>query len=523
LRTLRPLIAAILVLAAFPSSALASSTQESTFQDDPMLVYGTVEQMNSTLDTLQSFGVDRIRVSVFWRNVAPANDQVQKPSFDPTDPAQYPPEHWAPYDRLIQGALSRGIFVNLNITSPVPRWAATESPRPDLQKTFGPSPDEFGKFVKAVGTRYSGTYEGLPRVDYWSIWNEPNQAGWLTPQWSPDPRNAKKQIDAAPATYRKLLAAAWQNLADSGHGTDTILVGETAPQGTQTDKGLSRSIDALKFIRRLYCLDDNLNLLKGGDAHFRDCPGDIPTFVAQNPALFHATGYAHHPYALLTPPGRSSKWQDWVSISDLGRLSHELTRIYLRYGQKMQSKRGVPLYLTEYGYQTKPDPLAKIVTFSKQAAWLNQAEYIAYKNPNVRTLSQFLLVDDAPDPGETNPQLKWRTFQSGLQLLGGPRKLSYKAYITPIFLTKTQLRRGRSTTVFGLLRPAQATSTQTVQVQFRPRGAKRWQTRARVTVAGPQHYFQKRLTVTRAGSVRILWSNAGRPVASRAVTVTTLR
>jgi hypothetical protein len=523
LRTLCPLIAAILVLAAFPSFALASSTQESMFQDDPMLIYGSAEQMNSTLDTLQALGVDRIRVSVFWFNVAPANDQVQKPSFDATDPAQYPAEHWVPYDRLIQAALSRGIFVNLNITSPVPRWAATESPRPDLQKTFGPSPDEFGKFVKAIGTRYSGTYEGLPRVDYWSIWNEPNQAGWLTPQWSPDPRNAKKQVDAAPTTYRKLLAAAWQNLADSGHGTDTILIGETAPQGTQTDKGLSRSIDALRFLRRLYCLDDNLNLLKGGDAHVRECPGDIPTFVAQNPALFHATGYAHHPYALLTPPGRSSKWQDWVSISDLGRLSHELTRIYLRYGQKMQSKRGVPLYLTEYGYQTKPDPVAKIVTFSKQAAWLNQAEYIAFKNPNVRALSQFLLVDDAPDPNETSLQLKWRTFQSGLQLLGGPRKLSYKGYITPIFLTRTRLRRGSATTVFGLLRPAQATSSQNVQVQFRPRGAKRWQTRARVTVAGPQHYFQKRLTLTRDGSVRILWRNAGRPVASRAVTVTTVR
>jgi hypothetical protein len=184
----------------------------------------------------------------------------------------------------------------------------------------------------------------------------------------------------------------------------------------------------------------------------------------------------------------------------------------------------VPLYLTEYGYQTKPDPfVAKVVSFNTQAAWLNQAEYITYKNPNVRALSQFLLVDDAPDPNETNPQLKWRTFQSGLQLLGGTRKLSYKGYITPIFLTKTQLRPGSATTVFGLLRPAQAASTQNVQVQFRPRGAKRWQTRARVTVAGPQHYFQKRLTVTRAGSVRILWRNAGRPVASRAVTVTTVR
>ena len=522
--SLRPIIAAILVLAAFPSLALASRTQESMFQDDPMLVYGTPEEMTSTLDTLQSFGVDRIRVSVFWRIVAPANDQLSKPDFDATDPAQYPAENWERYDRLISAALARGILVNLNFTSPVPRWAASESPRADIQQTFGPNAEEFGRFVRAVGTRYSGSYAGLPRVDYWSIWNEPNQAGWLTPQWGPDPRNARKFVDAAPASYRHLVAAAWQGLADSGHGSDTVLIGETAPQGQQRRRDLTQSIDALKFIRRLYCLDDNLNLLKGGEAQVRDCPGDVATFVAQNPALFHASGYAHHPYALLTPPGRPSTWPDWVSMSDLRALSRELLRIYQRYGQKPQSKRGVPLYLTEYGYQTAPDPFVKgVVTFNKQAAWINQAEYIAFKNPNVRALSQFLLVDDAPVPGETAPALKWRTFQSGLQLLAGRRKLSYKAYITPIYLKQTRLRRGRSTTVFGMLRAAAPTARVRVQIQFRPRGAKRWQTQKRITVGGPRHYFEARLRLTRRGYVRIFWTNGARPTASRPVAVTVTR
>ena len=49
------------MLAAFPSFALASSTQESTFQDDPMLIYGTAEQMNSTLDTLDTGDADAAR------------------------------------------------------------------------------------------------------------------------------------------------------------------------------------------------------------------------------------------------------------------------------------------------------------------------------------------------------------------------------------------------------------------------------------------------------------------------------
>ena len=522
--SLRPIIAAILVLAAFPSFASASRMQESTFQDDPMLVYGTEEQMTSTLDTLQSFGVDRIRISVFWALIAPANDQPQKPGFDATDPAQYPAANWERYDRLIQAALARGIPVNLNFTSPVPRWAAGEAPRADIQETFGPNPEEFGQFVRAVGTRYSGTYNGLPRVDYWSVWNEPNQAGWLTPQWGPDPRNSRKWVDSAPGLYRKLLQNAWQALADTGHGTDTILVGETAPQGERNDKNITQSIDALKFIRRLYCLDDNLNILRGSNARVRDCPGDSASFVAQNPALFRATGFAHHPYALLTPPGRRSSWPDWVSMADLKNLSRELSRIYRRYGQRTQTSRGVPLYLTEYGYQTKPDPfVANVVTFSRQAAWINQAEYMAYKNPNVRTLSQFLLIDDAPVADEKNERLAYRTFQSGLQLLTGKRKPSYKAYMTPIFVKQQRVRRGRSTGVFGMLRPAATTARVRANIQFRARGAKRWRTRKRVTVGGPRHYFETRVTVPATGYLRIAWRHGSRTLTSRNASVTATR
>jgi hypothetical protein len=524
-KPLRSLILAVLVLATLPSLALASKTQESTFQDDPRLVYGTPEQMTATLDTLKGFGVDRIRVSVFWDIIAPATDQLQKPAFDAADPAQYPADHWTRYDTLIREAQSRGLLVNLNFTSPVPRWASTESPRADLQRTFNPNPEEFGNFVRAVGTRYSGTYNGLPRVDYWSIWNEPNQAGWLTPQWSPDPRNAKSQVDAAPSIYRNLVAHGWQGLADTGHGTDTILIGETAPQGQGQKKGIAESIDALKFIRRLYCVDNNLNLLKGGQASLRNCPGDVASFVAANPGLFRASGYAHHPYALLSPPGRKSRFSDWVSMADLSALSRELTRIYQRYGQKTQSRRGVPLYLTEYGYQTRPDPITR-VSFNQQAAYINQAEYMAYRNPNVRAVNQFLLVDDDTVEGvdpKKNPSLAWRTFQSGLELLTGKRKPSYKAYVTPIVVKQQRVRRGRSTGIFGALRPAEAGVAVRARIQFRSRNGKTWKTRKTITVGGPRHYFETRVTVPSTGYLRIAWSNAGRTLTSRAANVTATR
>jgi hypothetical protein len=497
------------------------------FQDDPMLVYGTPEQRENTLNQLQAFGVDRIRVSVFWSILAPANMAKQKPNFDATDPAGYQKPVWDKYDALIRSALAHGILVNLNITSPIPRWAAGDAPasRQDLQQNWGPNPDEFGKFVAAVGKRYSGSYEGLPRVDYWSIWNEPNQAGWLTPQWAPDPRNPRRKVESAPAVYRSLVAAGWQALAATGHGTDTILVGETAPQGLQKSRGVSRSIDALRFIRRLYCLDDNLNLLKGTSAEIRACPQNNPAqFVAQNPALFHATGWGHHPYDMLSPPARRATPPDWVTMANLGDLSRELRRIYARYGQKTQTTRGVPLYLTEYGYQTSPDPTH--ISFSQQAAFLNEAEYIASRNPNVRTLSQFLLVDDAPDPAfsvKTQPRLAWRTFQTGLTLLNGKRKPAYRAYITPLFIKTPRVRRGRPVALFGMLRAAGPTARPKVALQWRPKSGKRWRTRRTITVGGPRHYFNTKLSVPATGYVRLRWVNGRKALASRAAAVTVTR
>ncbi|MBA3327776.1 MAG: cellulase family glycosylhydrolase, partial [Solirubrobacterales bacterium] len=514
---LRLLTAAALLCAALPSAAVASPSQESMFQDDPQLVYGAPEQVEQTLDRLAALGVDRLRISVFWQLVAPDDQSARKPAFDAADPAAYPPRNWERYDRLVRGAKARGIGVNFNLTSPIPRWAASESPREDIQKTFGPSASEFGQFVRAVGTRYSGTYAGLPRVDYWSVWNEPNQAGWLTPQWSNDPRDPKRQIEVAPHTYRGLVAAAHTALADTGHGTDTFLIGETAPKGQQDKRGITQSIDPLRFLRSVYCLDNNLQFFRGTSAEVRGCPQSEPakTLVAQNPGLFRSTGYAHHPYELLLAPTRESSAPDWVTIADLGDLSRELRRIYQRYGQAMPERRGVPLYLTEYGYQTKPDPLS--VSFARQAAYINQSDYIAFRNPLVRAVSQFLLVDDAPVPGvdpRKNPRDAYLTFQSGLRTLGGKPKPSQRAYRTPLHVVDARIRPGARARVFGQVRPARAAQRERVRIQWRRKGSKRWRTLATRTVSGPQHFLNVRLRVPASGALRLRWQDGRRPVVS---------
>jgi len=55
-----------LLLVVLPSAASASAGQESTFQDDNLLLFRGAETTTRTLDTLRGLGVDRVRVSVFW-------------------------------------------------------------------------------------------------------------------------------------------------------------------------------------------------------------------------------------------------------------------------------------------------------------------------------------------------------------------------------------------------------------------------------------------------------------------------
>lgn len=138
------LLCCLVGLAVAPGMAGASARQESTFQDDNLLVYAEPAAVGRTLDQLAGLGVDRLRVSVFWAVVAPAPKSQEKPAgFDGADPAAYPAGSWDRYDTLLRLAAARGLAVNFNVTSPAPAWATGSlAGRPDLDKNFTPDPQE---------------------------------------------------------------------------------------------------------------------------------------------------------------------------------------------------------------------------------------------------------------------------------------------------------------------------------------------------------------------------------------------
>jgi hypothetical protein len=557
------LLICLLALALTPAVATATAGQESGFQDDNSLIFNTTAGTTKTLDTLRELGVDRIRVSVFWATVAPQSDAQARPAFDATDPAAYPPGSWSRYDQVVRLARARGIDVNFNITSPAPLWATGDAPRPDIAKTWQPDAQEFARFVQAVGTRYGGGYRApisttvrggravprqspplcvllnncppaepapgtpgggaadqpLPRVSYWSIWNEPNQPGWLTPQWTTT--STGSLVEAAPRLYRDLVDGAFTGLQASGHGKDTILVGETAPKGLN-QRGPTRAIKALRFVRALYCVDARLRPLLGTSAEQRGCPvtGDATAFPKAHPGLFAATGYAHHPYELTFAPDVRPKDRDYVTIANLPALSTTLRSIYARYGRRTAA--GPPLYLTEFGYNTNP-PNRAGVTLREQAAYLNQAEFIARSSSRVRSLTQFLLLDDAQRPGRDGTTGTSATFQTGLAFIDGRRKPSFAAYELPVWLPRTSVRRRGTLRVWGLVRPARSLGgkVQRVTISLTSGGTRR--TLATVSTRRGSGILDARVRVPRSGSLRLSWRDgrrSGRIVTSRAVTVT---
>ncbi|MGI8430332.1 MAG: hypothetical protein ACR2OB_13770 [Solirubrobacteraceae bacterium] len=532
-------VVAVVILLSVPGSGSQPHRMESMFQDDQYLLYEPPDAVVRTLDALSSLGVDRLRVQVLWRAIAPGQDSLTKPAgFDASNPTDYPATGWAPYDRLVALARARGIAVDFNVTAPGPLWAMGRPLPPGADSKaahhFRPSAADFAQFVTAVGRRYSGSYTPsgatgpLARVSYWTIWNEPNQPGWLLPQWS---RQGGQPVMEAPSLYRDYADAAFGALRGTGHGvaTDTILIGELAPEGadsfdpsTKSFGPITRStapIAPLRFVQALYCVDASYRPLRGALAGLLHCPtdGSAQAFVAAHPALFQATGFAHHPYSFFLAPGvdTSPSDPDFVSLIDLPRLEHGLDRTFAAYGVGRQ----LPIYLTEYGYETDPpNPFKGRFSPSQQALFLNQAQYMAWKDPRVRSLSQFLLVDSLPDTRYPRGSVKyWSTFQTGLLYASGALKPAFNAYRLPIFIPDPTFAGGQPTSIWGMLRAAPNNTHQRAQIQWRGPGGV-YRTLRTVSIDDPSGFLSVRVQLPGIGAVRITWvSPSGRVVHSRAV------
>lgn len=535
-----PLAAAVaaFALVALPAApAGASTTQESIFQDDPQLMANPI----GTLQTLRDLGVQRVRVNVAWNEIAPAASSRQEPKgFAATNPAAYPAAGWAVYDAIDRDAAADDISLDFTLNGPAPLWATgTGAPRGTsgyFLADWEPSAAQFGAFVKAVGTRYGGSYTpagsatALPRISFWSIWNEPNYGYDLGPQGT----GAHQSVPNSPHLYRNLLDAAWSSLLATGHrpSTDRILFGELTPAG-ENSWGTFSNMKPLVFLRSLYCVDSSYHELRGSAAAAQDCPttaGASRSFRRQNPALFSAGGFAEHPYEEITAPnkplylcgtklctGRSDP--DFADLPELPRLASTLDRLNAVYG----SRTHLSVWNTEYGFRTIPPDPHEGINPTTAAEYMNWAEYLSYKQPRTYSYSQYGLIDQPPPV----------YFDTGLINPDGSLKPGFDAYRMPLFLPVSAAKSPHQTLeVWGGVRPASYArrdtgQAQSVEIQFEPGSTGLWQVLDTVTITNQRGYVDVHLAFPASGAVRLAWTYptgdpllSGGTVYSRTVAVT---
>ena len=382
------------VLGATP--ALAANGEPVFFEAPNALL--TPATRAKTITQLQSLGVHALRVIIFWRDVAPDPNSKRRPNFNQANPAAY---DWGAYDPLLAAAAALHWKILLTVSGPVPRWSTPHGE--DIYSD--PSAAEFGKFMEAVGRHFG------KRVKLFSIWNEPNEPGFLRPQY------VRGKLASA-AIYRSLFLAGYHGLQASGNFSGmTVLMGETSPTGV-----VSQGVPApLAFLRGVLCLNADYKPV----GHCSKLP---------------AYGYAQHPYAegpgpFWVPP--LDPHHDDVTIGTIGRLVTALDRA----AAVGAVRADMPVYITEFGIQSVPYPGVG-VSYAKQAELDAISEKIAWSNPRVVSFDQYLLRDDTLSGGAG--------FQTGLETSGGVEKLSYDAFRMPLVVTRTHT----GVSFWGLVRPA---------------------------------------------------------------------
>ena len=340
-------------------------------------IYDPVQPLaapDATFKTLVSLRAQIIRLNLDWNLIA-----TKQPAA-PTDPAD-PAYDWSTYDRAVVNAAKNKIQVLFTIYG-TPRWAQTG------KKGVNRAPTKMKSlryFALAAAKRYSGSFKRedgtkLPPVRKWLAWNEPNNPIFLQPQWQ---KLGKGYIPIAARNYVGICTAVFTGVHSSHLSKEVVGCGATDPRGNNAPRSNRPSISPIAFLNALH----RYGLKRRGF--------DV---------------YAHHPYygRPNESPSTMPKDKQTVTLANISVLTKLLSKWY---GNKK-------LWITEYGYQTRPPDRSFGVTWVKQAQYLTQAYKLARKNPHITMMLWFLLRDEGRLSG----------WQSGLFTVGGKKKPAYDAF-----------------------------------------------------------------------------------------------
>jgi hypothetical protein len=305
-------------------------------------------------------------------------------------------------------------------------WGTPPWANGDEKPNYAPKDStSFASFAYAASKKY-------PWITRWTVWNEPNVRVFLIPN--------------SPTVYvTRLLNPAYRALK-SANPRNLVAGGVTSPR--KTPSGMS----PIAWIRGMRAAHAVL------DAY------------AQNP----------YPVRPRETPSTGGCWRcTEITMATLPKLITEVKR---NFGA------GTRIWLTEYGYNSKPPSKWLGVPNALQARYVGEAALRAYLAVRVDLLIHFLVRD------EPNAR-KWT---SGFYTSRGRVKPSFNAYALPFAQVS---RRGTRTTVWGQVRPRQGRQPYRLQ-QLR---AGRWKWVGRTQLTTPGGYLRRTLPAGRGSKLRV-WS-----------------
>ena len=218
-----------------------------------------------------------------------------------------------------------------------------------------PNATRFRIFAARVARRYKG------KVFRYSLWNEPNLPRWITPS------------SDAPRYYTKLVRAAYPAIKRIDR-RNQVLMGE-----------FTSANDPLRFMQRM--------------------------------GRVRADGLAYHPFEFFAKPGARSSY-GFIGINSTPLILKTLRALARARLLSTPAGRALPLYYTEFGYQSKG---RYRMTESTRRTYLLKAFQVVTRYPAVKEMLQYMLIhpprsllygdvwdsaligrDGKPDPAYTN-------------------------------------------------------------------------------------------------------------------------
>jgi hypothetical protein len=313
-------------------------------------------------DAIRDANAGLSRITLYWARVTPSGKE--KPAgFDARDPAD-PNYNWDVIDNFVRGMAARDVEPFIT-TLEAPPWAegddaADRSRRTGDAGTYRVNAKEFGDFMHAVATRYSGSFEDetgrtLPRVRYFQMWNEPNFGQYLV---------SRRQEDI-PRVYVNLLNAGYDAVKDVSR-SNVVLTAGLGPYG---NNGHATDVDPQVFMRSMMCL-----MGEGGRKLRvqRRCRTPRPKFDI----------WTQHPYTFGGTPRTEGGSPDSAAIGNMADIRRTLG-FAVRKG--VVAPRGrKKMWVSEFGWFANPPGLmgqGKQLGLppAKHAAYLSETAYRLWK------------------------------------------------------------------------------------------------------------------------------------------------